>query len=69
MIPWLSKVVDRLSEFFANRKGLLPILAILLAIINYILQLTTTGWVTDTNLLLHLSLIVGILGFMLARAL
>ncbi len=70
MIAWLSKLLDRTSEFLAHRKGLLPMLGLLLIIINLSLQfLLPPGWLRDSNLILHIGLIVSILGLMLAWAL
>ena len=70
MIGWLSKMIDRLSEYLAHRKGLLPMLGLLLIIANLILQLVLPpDWVRDSNLLLHIGLIIAILGLMLAWAL
>ncbi len=69
MINRLSAFVDDLSEFIAHRKGLLPILGLLLVLINFILQLFPAGWLAHTNFFLHLGVILAILGFMLARAL
>ena len=70
MISWLSKLIDTLSEYLAHRKGLLPLVGLLFILINLILQfLLPHGWLRDSNLLLHLGLIISILGFMLARAL
>ena len=66
----LSRLVDRASDYFAHRKGLLPLLGILLVIINYILPfLIGLNIVTQSNLFLHLGVIVAIFGFMLAAAL
>ena len=66
----LSRFLDRLSEFFAARKGLLPILGMLLIILNFGLQfLPVMGIVADSNLFLHLGLVLAILGFLLAWAL
>jgi hypothetical protein len=66
----LSRLVDRASDFFAHRKGLLPLLGILLVIINYILPfLIGLNFVTQSNLFLHLGVIVSIFGIMLAAAL
>jgi len=66
----LSKLVDRASDFFAHRKGLLPLLGILLVIINYALPfLIGLNVVTQSNLFLHLGVIVAIFGIMLAAAL
>ena len=70
MITWLSKLIDKLSEFLAHRKGLLPLLGLLLIIANLALVIFfPLGWLSGTNLLLHIGLIVAILGLMLAWAL
>ncbi len=69
MIPWISKLIDQASSYFAARKGLLPLLGILLVILNFILQVTLTGWVVDSNLFLHLGIVLSIFGLMLAWAL
>jgi len=66
----LSRLVDRASDFFAHRKGFLPLVGILLVIINYILPfLIGLNMVTQSNLFLHLGVIVAIFGIMLAAAL
>jgi len=66
----LSRLVDRASDFFAHRKGLLPLLGIVLVIINYALPfLIGLNVVTQSNLFLHLGVIVAIFGIMLAAAL
>ena len=68
-MKWLSKLVDNASNFFAHRKGLLPLLGILLVIVNYFLPFLMINWITESNLFLHLGVIVAIFGFMLAWAL
>ena len=65
----LSRLVDRLSGFFAHRKGLLPLVGLLFIVLNFIFRLTPLGWITQTDVFLHLGLIVAILGLMLAWAL
>ena len=66
----LSRLVDRASDFFAHRKGLLPLLGILLVIVNYVLPfLIGLNVVTQSNLFLHLGIIIAIVGMMLAWAL
>ncbi len=66
----MSKLFDRLSEFLARRKGLLPIIGLILILINLALQFTLPpGWLVSTNLLLHLGLVIAILGLMIAWAL
>jgi hypothetical protein len=67
---WLSKLVDDASNFFAHRKGFLPMLGIVLVIINFILPfLFGLNVITGSNLFLHLGVIIAIFGFMLAWAL
>jgi hypothetical protein len=69
-MKWLSNLVDRASNFFAHRKGLLPLIGILLVIVNYILPfIFGLTLITGSNLFLHLGVIVAIFGFMLAWAL
>lgn len=66
----MSKFLDRMSEFLAHRKGLLPLIGIVLIIINLILQFIIPGNIIATgNLFLHIGAIVAILGMMLAWAL
>jgi hypothetical protein len=69
MLRKLSRWIDKCSSFFAPRKGLLPLIGMLLIIANFIAQLVFNGWLVDTNFLLHLGLIISIFGFMLAWAL
>lgn len=69
MIAWLSRLIDKLSEFLAHRKGLLPLIGLLFIFTNLILQFVFPGWLASSNLLLHIGLIVAILGLMLAWAL
>lgn len=69
MIDKLSSIVDKLSDFFAPRKGLLPLLGIALVGLNFVLQFFPSSWLSQTNCFLHLGLIIAIFGLMLARAL
>ncbi len=66
----MSKLVDRLSEFLAHRKGLLPLVGIALIVINLLMQFVLPpGWLVSSNLLLHIGVIIAILGLMIAWAL
>ncbi len=66
----MSRWFDLLSEFLARRKGLLPLIGIILILANLLLQFVMPpGWLVSTNLLLHVGLIIAILGLMLAWAL
>ncbi len=66
---WLSKLVDNASNYFAHRKGLLPFIGIVLVIANFFLPFLIDDWITRSNLLLHLGIIIAIFGMMLAWAL
>ncbi len=66
----MSALVDRLSEFFAHRKGLLPLAGLGLIVLNLLFQfLLPPGWLVSSNLFLHLGLVIAILGLMIAWAL
>jgi hypothetical protein len=69
MLNRLSTFLDRASDFFAHRKGLLPLIGLMLVAINFALQLFPGGWLAQTNCFLHLGIVLAIAGFLLARAL
>jgi hypothetical protein len=64
-------MLDWFSNFLAHRKGLLPLIGIVLVIFNFILQFFFPfgHWLTANNFFLHLGVIVAIFGMMLAWAL
>ncbi|HSK88736.1 MAG TPA: hypothetical protein VK880_10280 [Anaerolineales bacterium] len=69
-MKWLSRLVDNASNYFARRKGLLPLLGILFVGVNFVLPfLTGPNFLTASNLFLHLGVVTAIFGFMLASAL
>ena len=70
-MKWLSRLVDNASNYLARRKGLLPLIGILLVIINFILPFIfgLDNIITGSNLFLHLGIIIAIFGMMLAWAL
>jgi hypothetical protein len=66
----LNNIFDTLSEFLAKRKGLLPILGLILILVNAVLSFFPgVGWLINTNILLHMGVIIAIIGFMVAWAL
>jgi hypothetical protein len=66
----ISKLLDTLSNYLAHRKGLLPIIGLVLIVFNLLFQFIFPGsLLATTNLSLHLGLIVAIFGLMLAWAL
>jgi len=70
-MKWLSRLLDNASNYLAHRKGLLPLIGILLVVINYILPFIfgLDNLVTGSNLFLHLGIVIAIFGMMLAWAL
>jgi hypothetical protein len=62
----MNKMLDKLSEYLASRKGLLPLIGIALILLNFIFQFLPVGWVGTSNLFLHLGLVIAIFGLMLA---
>ena len=70
MLRLFNNFLDAASEFLAHRKGLLPAVGILLVIFNGVLQfIPGSGIVVETNIFLHLGVIIAVLGIMLAWAL
>ena len=66
----ISKLLDRMSEYLAHRKGLLPILGLLMIVINLVIQFIFPGsFLAASNLFLHIGLITAIFGLMLSWAL
>lgn len=67
MLDWFNQTLDRVSEYLAARKGLLPLLGALLVFINLVVRLAAPGtWLAESDLLLHLGVILAILGILLA---
>ena len=65
-----NQFLDQVSDFLAQRKGLLPILGIVLILLNWVLQfIPGLEGLAGSNPLLHLGVIIAIVGIMLAWAL
>ncbi len=63
-------ILDRLSEYLSKRRGLPTMIAIVLVFINLVLQfIPGLEWFAQTNLFLHVGVIVGLVGILLAAAL
>lgn len=70
MMQQFNHFLDRVSEFLAHRRGLLPLLGLLLIFINAVLQFVPgRGWLVETDLLLHVGIILAVFGFLIASAL
>jgi hypothetical protein len=68
----MNELIERLSDFFGERPGLLPMAGIFLVVLNLLLQVYPgpgSGWFVDSNVLLHLGIIFGLVGMLLVRAL
>lgn len=66
----ISKLLDKLSEYLAHRKGLLPIIGLFFIVVNLILQFAIPGsLLAESDLFLHIGLLIAIFGLMLAWAL
>lgn len=69
-----TRLLKRVSEFLASLPGLPTLVAIGLVTLNLVLQFLpadwpVVGWLAQTNLLLHLGLILGLVGELLHDAL
>jgi hypothetical protein len=62
-------LLDRLSAFMARYKGLPTMIAVVLVVLNFILQFLNLGWLSTSNFFLHLGIVVGLIGVLLAQAL
>jgi len=63
----LNQLLDHLSDYFAHRKGLLPIFGLIFVVINLILQMIPgLGWLASSNLFLHFGIILAIIGMLLS---
>ena len=63
-----NRFLDKVSEFFARRKGWLVIVGMVLVVLNFVFQFIP-GWLGESNLLLHLGVLLGFFGILLAWAL
>lgn len=67
MDKMLNNLLERVNDIMEKRPGLLPLVGVGLIILNLILQLVPGpgNWLADSNLFLHLGLILGIIGLLL----
>ena len=68
----MNNLVEKLNDFFATRPGLLPMIGIVLVLLNLLLQIFPgpgSGWLVDSNLFLHLGVVVSVVSILLIRAL
>lgn len=70
MLQRFNRFLDVMSEFLAARKGLLPLVGLLLVVLNLVVQFVPAlAALASYNVFLHLGVVVAILGFLLAWAL
>lgn len=65
----MNKFIDRLSHFFGKYPGLLPIIGLLLIVLNLLLQPFQSLWIVESNLFLHIGLIMSLIGILLIKPL
>jgi uncharacterized membrane protein YjjP (DUF1212 family) len=61
--------LNRLSSFVSRYKGLPIMIAVALVALNFLLQFFHLGWLSTSNVFLHLGIVVGLIGVLLAEAL
>ncbi|MCB2178760.1 hypothetical protein KQH61_05040 [bacterium] len=70
LAQFFSGLLDKLSEYLAGRKGLLPLLGTALILVNFVLEIVFPGaYITRIDLFLHVGLILAIFGIVLGTAL
>ena len=63
-------MLDQISGYIAEHKGVPVLAGVLLVILNFAVVLLSRGtWLAHTNLLLHLGVVVGLMGILLGDAL
>jgi len=61
---------NRLVDFLAHYRAVPTLIGILLILINLVLQFVPgAGWLRDSHLLLHLGVMLGLAGILLAHTL
>ena len=68
----MNQFIDWLGDFLEKRRGLLPLVGLGLIVVNLLLQIVPgsgSGWIVDSNLFLHVGLIISLIGILLIRVL
>jgi hypothetical protein len=66
----MLRMLNRIADFLAHNRGLLTLIGIGLILSNLLLQFfPTLGWLRESNLLLHLGIVLGLAGILIANAL
>lgn len=69
-----AEFLKRISDFLARLPGLPVLVAVLLVILNFVIRLLpgtwpVVGWLAQTDLFLHLGVILGLIGILVGDAL
>jgi hypothetical protein len=62
-------MLNRVSGFFARYKGLMILIGIALVVLNFVFRLLGLDWLTPNDVWLHLGIVLGLFGIVLAQAL
>jgi hypothetical protein len=70
----VADLLKRASDFLARLPGLPVLIAVVLVVLNFVVRLLpptwpVAGWLAQTDLLLHLGVILGLVGILLGDAL
>jgi hypothetical protein len=67
----INRFLERAADALAKRPGIPIFVAVGLIVINFILQLVPGSgyWLVDSNLFLHIGVIIGFIGLLLIRPL
>ena len=69
----MTALIDRLSQYLADNKAMPVFLGVALVVLNYALQflphMPMLTFIVNTNLLLHLGVIVALIGILIGDAL
>ena len=71
MDNFMNNLLDKSSDFLARKPGFLPLLAVVLILLNLLLQIFPGSdyWLVSSNLFLHIGAITGLIGILMVRAL
>lgn len=65
----INELVEQVNDFMVRRPGIVPLAGLLLIILNLLLQFYPgpDAWIADSNLFLHLGLLVSVIGLLLVN--
>ena len=66
----MLRMLNRIADFLAHNRGLPTLIGIGLILVNLVLQFfPALGWLRESNLLMHLGIVLGLAGILIANAL